>query len=298
MHHSWTSCTCRRPTRPPSDAFRTHSPPSSPGNLQLTPSQDLFGRGFSDNPSDLPHDVRLYTSQILLALASSPLSWTGTNAFRLVGYSLGGGIVVHFANAFPHLVSELVLLAPAGLIRAASFGWVSQFLFKSGLVPERLLAVATRRRLQQPLARLKAPPVPPLKEDYIEIAAAEVADPGVDEQLTPLEEQVSEYVRWMVVHHHGFVPAFMSSIRHAPLTEQHESWRGLTNRKPGTTAILLAQHDEIIDAEEYAREALPLVGGEQHVRWRVLPGGHDFVMTHVEDIMQQLDDMWGTQSLL
>ncbi|CAM1505635.1 Fc.00g112720.m01.CDS01 [Cosmosporella sp. VM-42] len=256
---------------------------------------DLFGRGFSDNPSDLPQDARLYTTQILLVLASSPLAWTGTNALRLVGYSLGGGIAIHVANAFPHLVSSLVLLAPAGLIRPESFGRVSQFLFKSGLVPERLLAIATRRRLQQPIARARVPKTPLEKEAYIEIemAAAEALDPASGEVATPLERRVLEYVRWSVENHEGFVPAFMSSIRHAPLTGQHDSWRGLTKRAAGTTAIFLARNDEIIEVDDYTKDGLPLVGGEDHVRWRVLPGGHDFVMTHTDEVLQQLDELWG-----
>ena len=43
---------------------------------------DLFGRGYSENPGDLPHDLRLFTTQILLVLSSSPLSWM---KFSLVG---------------------------------------------------------------------------------------------------------------------------------------------------------------------------------------------------------------------
>ncbi|KAM5351600.1 hypothetical protein ACJ41O_004323 [Fusarium nematophilum] len=257
---------------------------------------DLFGRGFSDGVADLPHDARLYVSEILLALASSPLPWTGDNAFRLVGYSLGGGIAVHFANAFPNLVRDLVLLAPAGLIRAAAFGRVSRFLFVSGLVPERILAVATRRRLQQPIAASARQsssrnPIETVTTPPVAVAEAE-AMPAPGEPATPLEERVMEYVRWMVVNHHGFVPAFMSSIRHAPLTDQHEAWAKLAKRAPGTTAIMLAESDEIINAEDYRRDALPLVGGEENVRWRVLPGSHDFVMTHLEGILQEIDDMW------
>lgn len=259
---------------------------------------DLFGRGFSDGVADLPHDARLYVTQMLLALASSPLPWTGNQALRVIGYSLGGGIAVHFANAFPHLVKDLVLLAPAGLIRAESFGRVSMFLFKSGFIPERILAVATRSRLQKPIAagRKGNTPTADAVSAAANVAMAEAADPASGEAVTPLESRVLEYVRWMVVHHLGFVPAFMSSVRHAPLTDQHESWAQLAKREPGTTAIFLAKSDEIIDLDDYRREALPLVGGEESVRWRVLPGGHDFVMTHSDHILTELEAMWETQS--
>ncbi|KAF5260567.1 hypothetical protein FOXYS1_8775, partial [Fusarium oxysporum] len=92
---------------------------------------DLFGRGFSDGVGDLPYDIRLYTTQVLLALASSPLSWTGSNSLRLIGYSLGGAIAASFAVDFPHMVSSLILLAPAGLIRSTDLGLTFWFLFKS-----------------------------------------------------------------------------------------------------------------------------------------------------------------------
>ncbi|KAI5465861.1 hypothetical protein BGZ63DRAFT_411326 [Mariannaea sp. PMI_226] len=262
---------------------------------------DLFGRGFSDGVTDLPHDARLYVSQILLVLASSPLPWTGEGALRLIGYSLGGGIAIHFANAFPHLVKELVLLAPSGLIRAESFGRVSQFLFKSGWIPERLLAIATRQRLQNPIAssrvRKDMDPnqITPVTKIAADIATAEAVNATPGEEISPLEHRVMDYVRWMVENHHGFVPAFMSSIRHAPLTDQHESWAQLAKRKPGTTVILLAESDEIIDRNDYCRDGLDLVGGEDNVRWRVLPGSHDFVMTHTSNIIQELDQIWGSQ---
>lgn len=246
---------------------------------------DLFGRGFSDGVGDVPHDARLYVSQILLALASSPLAWTGEQAkLRVIGYSLGGGIAVPFANTFPQMVDKLVLLAPAGLIRAESFGKVSNFVFKSGLVPEGLLAHLTKKRLQQPIARSRAQP--------IEVAAAEAADPPSSSETTPLEKRVMLYVRWMVVNHVGFVPAFMSCIRHAPLTEQHEVWGKLRERKAGSTAVLLARQDEIIDVGAYEKDGLELIGGREKCLWRVLDGGHDFVMTHSESILEELKGFW------
>jgi hypothetical protein len=56
--------------------------------------------------------------------------------------------------------------------------------------------------------------------------------------------------------------------------------------------ILLAQNDEIIDAKGYERDGLPLVGGKDNVVWKVLPGTHDFVMTHSERILKEIDELW------
>lgn len=152
---------------------------------------DLFGRGFSDGVGDLPHDARLYCTQMLCALASSPLPWTGDNAFDLLGYSMGGGVAVHFATSFPNLIKSLILLAPAGLIRPERFGVAARLIFTSGIIPERLLASITRKRLRRPIASgakaKKAPvaieaakgPIEHVVEDStkpLDMAGAEVAD--------------------------------------------------------------------------------------------------------------------------
>ncbi|KAK2057781.1 alpha/beta-hydrolase [Colletotrichum caudatum] len=257
---------------------------------------DLFGRGFSDGVGDLPHDARLYTTQVLLALASSPLAWSGTNSVRVIGYSLGGAVAASFAAAFPQMVESLVLLAPAGLIRAENFGLLAQITFQSGLVPGRILAALTRKRLQQPLARKRSNTVAgedDPAEKFVDVAAAEVSGPGGED--VQVERRVREYVPWMVTHHEGFVPAFMSCVRWAPLTGQHETWRALGRRAKGTTAVLIGKADEIIDVEHYAKDGLPLLGGENNVLWKELPGGHDFVMTKTDLIMRELDALWGLE---
>ena len=253
---------------------------------------DLFGRGFTDGVGDLPHDDRLYVSQILHVLASSPLPWTGARAFHLIGYSLGGGIAVSFSRYQSHMLKTLVLLAPSGLIRPESFGTVTPFLFSSGIVPDRLLAVLTGRRLQRPIASSRK-----AEKTSVPVPAAEAAIAGkVDSQPavkeSPWDLDVPYYVRWMVINHAGFVPAFISCIVHAPLKMQHESWAHIRKRKPGTTAIIFASDDEIIDWQDYERQGLPLVGGRDRVRWSLLPGGHDFVMTHASAIVHELDDFW------
>ncbi|GIK06560.1 hypothetical protein Aspvir_002210 [Aspergillus viridinutans] len=80
---------------------------------------DLFGRGYSDAPNDLVFDARLYTTQILLVLASSPLSWTGTSAFHIIGFSLGGSIAVAFAAYHATMLRSVTLVCPGGLIRTS-----------------------------------------------------------------------------------------------------------------------------------------------------------------------------------
>ncbi|KAK7755283.1 hypothetical protein SLS62_002788 [Diatrype stigma] len=289
---------------------------------------DLFGRGYSDAPGDLEYDTRLYVTQILLVLASSRLCWTGADGFHLVGYSLGGGIAANFAAAFPHMVATLVLLAPAGVIRPENFGRASRLVFTTGLVPERLLARLTKWRLRRPIDRavskrrmsVSSPSSAAAAavgggESVFDAAAQETADPHEEEetkggattttgnpqsqpqpQPTPFERKVESVVHWTLDHHAGFVPAFMSTIRSAPMMGQHAYWRQLgAGRRPGTTAVLLGRHDQLVQRDDYAEDALPLLGGSDNVFWRVVPGAHNFPFTNAPEALECLYEFWGVK---
>ncbi|KAH9999579.1 alpha/beta-hydrolase [Xylariaceae sp. FL0662B] len=271
---------------------------------------DLFGRGYTDAPGDLPYDTRLYVTQILLVLASSPLCWTGNNGLSVIGYSLGGGIAANFAATFPHMVESLILLAPAGLIRAENIGRASRLVFTSGIIPERILAWLTKRRLRQPIANAvskkrklstagASSPSSLLpgdgKEDYIDVAVQEAVDPADASAPTPFERKVIGFVHWTLDFHRGFVQAFMSTIRYAPLMDQHPYWRQLAKRKPGTTAVLLGRHDDLVQKQDYIEDALPLLGGEKNVFWRIVPGAHNFPFTHGPDALKYIYEFWGME---
>ncbi|KAK6843569.1 C6 and C2H2 transcription factor RegA-like protein [Apiospora arundinis] len=270
---------------------------------------DLFGRGFTDGVGDLPFDTRLFVSQILLVLASSPLAWTGDGAMHLVGYSLGGGIALNFAATFPRMVESLVLLAPTGVIRSENFGRLSRLIFTSGIVPEAILERLTKRRLRTPIgasvakkrkmstdAAAVAPLATSSKESLLDTANQEVVDPNEDtvDSVHPFEARIAAYVHWMLRAHEGFVPAFMSTVRVGPLMAEHDYWRKLARvRAPGTTAFILARHDELIQKNDYREDGLPLVGGEDHVFWRIVPGGHNFPFTHPKEALEAIFEFWG-----
>ncbi|ROW16184.1 hypothetical protein VPNG_01886 [Cytospora leucostoma] len=257
---------------------------------------DLLGRGYSDGVGDLPYDGRLFVSQALLVLASSPLA-------------------------------SLVLLAPAGMIREENFGAAARFVFRSGWVPDGIVERLTRWRLRRPIAesaRRKSKSKSPSpgraaaaavgdKDNHKspattttapgnsaaagEVAvASEVADVPVPDRTSPnpLQQRVLRHVNWQVANHAGFVPAFMSTLRHAPMTAQHEAWGRLAARGPGTTLLVLGEGDPVIRDDEYRQDVLPLVGGEGHVCWaRPVPGAHDFPMTHPEEALERIWKFWG-----
>lgn len=271
---------------------------------------DLSGRGFSDAVGDLPYDERLLVSQALLALASSELAWTGQGedeGFHLLGYSLGGAVAAHLAGALPPgVVKSLILFAPAGMIRLENFGLAARLVFRSGWVPGWLVEVLTSWRLQKPIAaaarrKTRADGSSPAAaarvpgDQAVETAVvSEIADSSERGLPNALQRRVLKHVNWQVANHQGFVPAFMSTLRYAPMTGQHDMWRKLAVRKPKTTLFLFGEGDAVVSDEDYREDVLPLVGGEEHVCWpKPVPGAHDFPMTHPEQALERIWKFWG-----
>ncbi|KAK1758641.1 hypothetical protein QBC47DRAFT_358472 [Echria macrotheca] len=264
---------------------------------------DFFGRGLSDAPVDLPYDIRLYTSQILLVLSSSALPWTGSDGFHLVGYSLGGGVAVSFARYFPHMVRSLVLVAGGGLIRHEHVSWQSKVLYSTGLFPEWVLERLVRRRLTPQRAAneenmaAEAVDTKQLRRqknsdasggDSYDKAVLSTRKPGIT---------VAAVMKWQLTHHEGFIPAFVSSIRYAPIYEQREDWQVLgkvlaerreaqgtvPGMRSGRVLMVLGDTDPVIVREELLHDATGLLG-EDAIEAVSLDCGHEIVMTRGETV--------------
>ncbi|KAI0007467.1 alpha/beta-hydrolase [Xylariaceae sp. FL0662B] len=276
---------------------------------------DLFGRGYSDAPrAPLPYDTRLYTTQILLVLASSARPWT---EFHLAGYSLGGGLCVAFARYFPHLVRSLTLIASGGLIRPHHVGWRSRALYGSGLLPEVLVRYLVRRRIR-PGAELPPPP-PRMGSAYAGAVAAAESSRLVDRDASGGASfdgaaisrrhpgvSVSSVVRWQVDRHEGFVAAFISTIRHAPIYAPQADWEALAAilraRRAGAEAkepglrggrvlMVLGEHDPVIVKDETVHDSLR-VFGRDGVEFAVLPGGHELPITRSAEVADAMEKFW------
>ncbi|KAI1780198.1 alpha/beta-hydrolase [Hypoxylon cercidicola] len=286
---------------------------------------DLFGRGYSDAP-DLAYDARLFVTQILLVLASSKVSW---NSFHLVGYSLGGGLVVSFARYFPHLVSSATLLASGGLIRPYHVSWQSWLLYKSGLLPNSLVEWLVRRRIRPKDEDREAGPRP-RQSTRVDIASAETKKylPNGDSDASGGEEfdsarisrfrpgvTVSSVIRWQIDNHRGFIPAFISSMRNAPIYAPQEDWRVLaailrerrergsceTEIPPlglhlGKILMVLGEDDPIVIKDETIEDARKVLGADG-VEFVALPQGHELPITNSYGVANAMENFWRQQSI-
>ncbi|KIW42007.1 uncharacterized protein PV06_05597 [Exophiala oligosperma] len=281
---------------------------------------DLFGRGYSDTANDVRHDVRLFTTQILLVLASSPLSWTGKGSgkFALVGYSLGGGIATTFTSYFGDLVDSLILFAPAGLLRPYHISRQSRIIYSEGIIPETLLQRLVKRRLRTPLA-----PPPPPEEGSDKTTAARTNVVAVDATQAVQAEvniesnsraiiskarphvTVEKAVSHQLDNHPGFVPAFISSIRHGPIRTEHDRWRIVGERlrrqnkqeegegggKQKKVLIVLGAKDPIIIRQEVEEDATALLGPE-NVEFAVFDAAHDVPIVMGSQVVDSILDFW------
>jgi pimeloyl-ACP methyl ester carboxylesterase len=275
-----------------------------------------FGRGFSDDPADIPQDVRLFSSQILLVLASSPLSWTGAQSggFSLIGYSLGGGISVGFTSHFPSLVNSLVLIAPAGLIRMHNISRGNRLIYSEGVIPEFILSAAVKRRLKTPLYPTKVPKLDESKTGAAEAAAAELP-PTESSPKVPLSRSrpnitIEKCAVFQVDHHKGFVPAFISSIRFGPITGQHKYWKRIGQRltqqkgkawneeftdglEKGKVLIVTGNNDPIIKKKELIEDATSVFEG--NVVFRFIEAGHEAPVLKGDEVVRHILQFWNTE---
>ncbi|KAI0594086.1 alpha/beta-hydrolase [Biscogniauxia sp. FL1348] len=282
---------------------------------------DLFGRGYSDAPSDLPYDARLYTTQMLLVLASSPSAvlWTSAPGFHLVGYSLGGGLCVAFARHFPHLVRSLALVAPCGLIRQHHVGWRSWLYYTSSLLPEALVRVLVRRRIRPQVSN---PAATASSNRSTDILAAETerqvsgdgdANGGAGFDSAAISKYrpgvtVSSVVQWQLDNHAGFLTAFLSSIRTCPIYAPQPDWEALSSvlkirrtNNPDVTSnsglnggkilIVLGEHDPVIVKNETIEDATAVLG-TNGVEFALIDGGHEVPITRSTDVANAIEEFW------
>lgn len=263
---------------------------------------DFFGRGYSDTPSDLPFDERLYTSQILLAIASSPISWTGPSSFHILGYSLGGAIAASFAAFHANLLRSVTLVCPGGLVRTSHVSRRSRFLYSSGILPEWLLQRLAWKRLQ-PKDGTPSADLPGVQKEDTE----DDEDVDFDDVRVVTGARVGSVVKWQIRGNDGFVPAYMSTIRNAPIYGQHDKvWKVLGDelkkrRKGGPNApkglekgkigLVLAEKDPIVIVDEWLEDSKRVLG-EDAVEAAIIKGGHEIAISKGKEVAQAAIKLW------
>ena len=267
---------------------------------------DLWGRGYTDTPLDVPHDSKLFSMQILFAAASSPLSWTGTDSggFSIVGFSLGGAIAMAFIAYFPELINSIILLAPGGILRYLPAEYVNPFFRYSYLAPFSYL-----RRLVGLLLGVSLSPAP---IDHTNFDDDNETGPEVVIEAKPTKTGVIDIpaiVQWQFDHHKGFVHSFINTIRHGPLMNEYSDWKKACNVIKGDSVtttlssrssklfdskilVIFGDIDGVVVEKDVSEDLVELLGGPEHVEFRTVSGGHGFPIPSSDEVVKHISEFW------
>ncbi|KAI5781783.1 Alpha/Beta hydrolase protein [Peziza echinospora] len=250
---------------------------------------DLFGRGWSDTPLTVPHDHRLYSSQITHALLSSPIQWLShESSFSLIGYSLGGCLIPPFLNTFPTQtlpqIASVILLAPAGLLPLHKATLI-QRLGREGYFPMGIQTFFAKRNVRK-------------------ISNLEFAGNNLDR--TQLLD-VGSVADWQGQNHKGFLPAWMSSFKQCPIYDSREIWNdfrqlmergelGNKDHKGHKVLVILGEKDSVVGMEDSIKDIGDALGDEEagFVKVKILEGSnHDFVAKRGVETADLILEFWG-----
>ncbi|ORY79882.1 Alpha/Beta hydrolase protein [Protomyces lactucae-debilis] len=214
---------------------------------------DLWGRGYTDVPVGLPMDAAAFSFQLLSVLAH--LGWSdagvgGGTGYTLVGYSLGGGIVAAFAACYPQGIRQLVMIAPAGLLRASEQSPMRK-LVQSHSVPFWLVE------------GLQSLVVPKKLEDVKRRVSGDAID-------------TTGVLDWQKENHKGFARAYLSTFRSGPIFDQLEVFGKLQEFAIGGKFKVMAiwgAEDDIVDAQKVSKRLMEIVPAAELVFFDGI--GHD-----------------------
>ena len=211
---------------------------------------DHFGRGFSDSASGR-QDADFFVTQLVDLLAHEQVD----EPLTILGYSMGGAVVTHFAARYPSQVKQLILLAPAGMHDIASR--------KVKMVRDWPVIGDWLFLLTYPFVLRKG-------------LRAEANVPGSVEGINSLQHAETD--------RRGYFPAILSSLRgllRHKTEEQH-----LTIAAAGVPVLAIWGQDD---------DVIPLSGKDALAKWNpyamqaVIPSaGHGLTYTHTDQVLEAI----------
>lgn len=172
---------------------------------------DLYGRGWSDRPTNLDYDADLFDRQLMQLIEKLELK----TPLTLAGVSMGGAISVIFAARHPELVRGVILVDPAGFPLPLP---ATAKLIRFPGVGEYLMRLLGDRTIRQGMA-------------------TNFHDPAVLEAFAKKFEPQLQY--------EGFQYAQLSTLRHMPMQSLEAEYRALgESGKP--VLLVWGKQDQVI----------------------------------------------------
>ncbi|KAF1356341.1 Alpha/Beta hydrolase protein [Delphinella strobiligena] len=218
---------------------------------------DLWGHGLSSTPLT-PHVPTLFRSQIIELL--SRLKWPSAH---MVGYSFGGATTAGLAASHSQLVESMVLVAPAGLLRASDvFSECRNYLVGGADVEDEARDWILEWLEGGPLV---------VPEDW-----RERFERG---------EVCAEALRdWQQKNHEGHVSSVVAIVRDGGVFDQHEEFLKASVAVP-KSLVVLGELDDVCNAQKVTDVGMTNV--------YVVPGaGHAVIRQNVPEVASLIEEFW------
>jgi pimeloyl-ACP methyl ester carboxylesterase len=218
---------------------------------------DLWGHGLTDTPF-VAHVPALFHA--LLEALMVQLGWEDAH---FVGYSFGGSTTATFAAAHPERVASMVLVAPAGLIRAEQFDELQRSYLRGGEGLEERARVWILEFLE----------------------GGQLIVPSDWKERVGRGEVVAEAVRdWQNREHEGHIASVVGIFRDGGVLDRHAEFAEAA--KKGIKGLyILGELDDVCSVQD-----LHDVGMRNVV---VVPQvGHGVARERVPEVVQLIEDFW------
>lgn len=182
------------------------------------------------------------------------------------------------------MLTDLVLLAPSGILKSARLSVFSKLAI-AGWVPTSVAEFMARRRTH--------------KKPSPEVLAAGLTRADPKDRRTVVD--VEGVLKWQSERHLGSLQSFLLSFRAGPLFDREAEW-ALVGRKwkeEGKKAlVVIGDKDDVVDPELLPEMLELLRGGdkekgEERVVGRLLEGiGHDFVVRKGREVARDIIEFW------
>lgn len=214
---------------------------------------DHYGRGYSDHPI-VPYNGPLYTTTLALLM-----NHVGFEKAHICGYSMGAPITISFADIFPHMVSKIILLAPAGLMDPTPFRLTRQI---------------------DPTSFIEAP-------SWLKKIMRPSGPVNYDANSMPENVKMLAKLGEIQSQRPPFVHALLSTLREGILFDQDEIYKAIGRRRSNPIHIIWGTDDKIVpySLSERMLEYLPSANLDT-----IEGAGHDLVISSAEHVQKSIID--------
>lgn len=217
------------------------------------------------------------------------------------------------------------MLASGGLVRDDRISWKSKILYSTeGLLPEPLIRWMVGRRLgkgQTISTKVQEPSGSVVKrktgrkmrerdgmvEDDGSSSDDNGASPGLFAPPVPIlgekypNSTETNITAWQLDNCQGFISAFISCIRNAPIHHQHDRFSALgdafdrfnevSSDRKKKALLVLGKRDPIITEDEIVPDMHGCLG-KHNLTVRVVDAGHDVPISNPKDVAQFIRELW------